>query len=240
MTTNTVYSSGKNNFKNLIFSEEEWSAPKILSPVEARKLIDSFSLCGRKISRIRLIGYSYAHNPGYIEDILYEDLTEADRELLPDYPHIDQEIQFSRFASRIDEPMLVEFEDGDTFEIEVYEWPDFHARMSMNCIPWKIGARVLPPNVDAQILFSSCIGLAIKAVEVNTYKPGKESFELESFKDPADEQEIISDITLRFENGTGLLISGLGDFCEVWCIDAQDKTSNISFSELRQGLYDWE
>jgi len=54
MISNTIYSKGRDNFKDYTFSAREWSAPTMVSPKEIRERIDSFALCGRKIKRMRI------------------------------------------------------------------------------------------------------------------------------------------------------------------------------------------
>lgn len=240
MISNTVYSSGSNNFKNFIFSGNEWSAPRMASPVEIQKLIDSFSLCGRKLSRLRLIGHSYPHAREWVENAAYSrlrDLPDDERERQSNYRFIDPELQFPRFA-QIDDPLLIEFEDDDVFEIDAVQESEF--RMSMNCIPWWINTESNPPNADAQMLFSPCIDQTIKAVEVHTYKTKKDPMYFVEFDEPPYERELVSYITLRFENGIGLRIGADIDYCIVECVDYRDEIIGISFSELRRALFNWE
>ncbi len=240
MISNTVYSNGTNNFKDFTFFANEWSAPRMVSPTEIRTLLDSFSLCGRKISRMRLIGHSYFHTRDWVEDAAYrqlDGLPEEERQRRSNYLSIDPEMQFLRFA-KIDEPLLIEFEDGDVFEIEALQEPEFC--MSMNCIPWWINAGTNQPNTDAEMLFSPCIDRTIKTIEVNTYKTSTDPM----FGTPFDEapyvRELVSDITLRLENGMGLRIGAQADYCVVECVDDRNEIDEISFSELRQALFNWE
>lgn len=120
MISNTIYSKGRDTFKDYTFSAREWSAPTMVSPKEIRERIDSFSLCGRKIKRMRLIGLSYFHTRDWVEEAAYrqvEHLPEEERQRKSNYPTIDPTMQFSRYA-QIDEPFLIEFEDGDIFEVD--------------------------------------------------------------------------------------------------------------------------
>ena len=158
MISNTIYSKGRDNFKGYTFSAREWSAPTMVSPKEIRERIDSFALRGRKIKRMRLIGLSYFHTRDWVEEAAYrqvEHLPEEERQRKSNYSTIDPTMQFSRYA-QIDEPFLIEFEDGDIFEVDTPQDPEF--RMSMNCIPWWIKAGTNQPNVEADILFSTCVG----------------------------------------------------------------------------------
>lgn len=240
MISNTIYSKGRDDFKDYTFSAREWSAPTMVSPKEIRERIDSFALCGRKIKRMRLIGLSYFHTRDWVEEAAYrqvEHLPEEERQLKSNYPTIDPTMQFSRYA-QIDEPFLIEFEDGDVFEIDTPQDPEF--RMSMNCIPWWIGAGTNQPNVEADILFSPCIGQKIVSVEVNTYTTDKDPMAFAAFYEPPYRRELVSDITIRLENGAGLQIRPDLDYCEVSCVDADNEWLKISFRNLKQALFNWD
>ena len=240
MISNTIYSKGRDNFKEYTFSAREWSAPTMVSPTEIRERIDSFALCGRKIKRMRLIGLSYFHTRDWVEEAAYrqvEHLPEEERQRRSNYPTIDPAMQFSRYA-QIDEPILIEFEDGDVFEIDTPQDPEF--RMSMNCIPWWINAGTNQPNIEADILFSPCIGQEVVSVEVNTRTTDKDPMFFCSFDEPPYQRVLVSNITLRLGNGLGLQISPDIDYCEVVCVDASNEWVKISFSELKDALFNWD
>lgn len=240
MISNTVYSKGKDDFKDYTFSAREWSAPTMVSPKEIRERIDSFALCGRKIKCMRLIGLSYFHTSDWVKEAAYrqfEHLPEDERRRRSNYPTIDPTMQFSRYA-QIDEPLLIEFEDGDIFEIETPQDPEF--RMSMNCIPWWIKAETNQPNVEANILFSPCIGQEIVSVEVNTRITDKDPMFFCAFNEPPYQRELVFNVTIRLGNGLGLQISPDIDYCEVACVDANNEWVNMSFPELKDALFNWE
>lgn len=227
-------------FKDDRFSSEAWSAPRLTLPQEIRAQTDSFALYGRTIKRMQMIGMSYAHQGISIESTAYSQLMhlpEEEREHRSSYHNIDDEIVFTRWAE-IDEPFMIEFEDGDVFEIDI-PWESVF-RMSMNRIPWYVEYEVNVPNLDAEVLFSNCIGRTITAVELNhtTFKYDPNS--LHSFEDEPYEREFISDITLRLDDGTALRFYGRDDFCEVECIDADDEVITMRYGELKEGLQNWE
>lgn len=240
MISNTIYSKGRDNFKDYTFSAREWSAPTMVSPKEIRERIDSFALRGRKIKRMRLIGLSDFHTRDWVEEAAYrqvEHLPEEERQRKSNYSTIDPTMQFSRYA-QIDEPFLIEFEDGDIFEVDTPQDPEF--RMSMNCIPWWIKAGTNQPNVEADILFSSCVGQEIVSVEVNTRIADKDPMFFCAFNEPPYQRELVSNVTLRLRNGLGLQISPDIDYCEVACVDVSNEWVKISFSELKDALFNWE
>jgi hypothetical protein len=240
MLSETLYSSGKNNFKDNTFSSREWSAPTMISPEEIRRQIDSFNLCGRKVKHMRMIGLSCFHTRNWVEEAAFrqlESLPDDERHRKSNYASIDPEMQFIRCAE-VDEPLLIEFEDGDAFEIETPQEPEFC--MSMNCIPWWIGAGVNQPNVNADILFSPCIGQTVASVEVNTYTSERDPMLCEAFTEFPYQRELVSNITLRFENGIGLRVGACFDYCKVKCVDPAGEYMEISFSDLKQALFNWE
>ena len=88
MISNTIYSKGRDNFKDYTFSAREWSAPTMVSPKEIRERIDSFALRGRKIKRMRLIGLSDFHTRDWVEEAAYrqvEHLPEEARQRKSNY-----------------------------------------------------------------------------------------------------------------------------------------------------------
>ncbi len=240
MLTNTLISRGENNFKNFVFSSREWSAPTMVSPEEIRELIRQSHLVGRRVKRIKMIGLSYFLTRDCIEDSAYEQLAqyeEEERQKCSNYKNIDPSIELMR-TSLIDEPLLIEFEDGDVFEIDTPQQPEF--RISMNCIPWSIKAGTNQPNVDANILFSPCHRQSITSVELKTYFTDKDPMFNIQFNDGLGKRELVSYIILRFENGVGLSIGGWIDYCAVDCIDEDNNLMKIPFGKLKSALFNWE
>ena len=236
MLQGALYSDGQDHFEDLVFSAREWSAPTMISAEEIRKRLESFALCGRRIKEMKLIGLNYALTRLRIEEEAYdqlEHLPEEERQYMSDYVRIDPGMQFVRYAM-IDEPLLIGFEDGDVFEIDTPQSPEF--RMSMSCIPWEINAGGSRANTNADILFSPCIGQRISAVEVNTFMTDMDPMLYCAFNEPPYRRELVSDILLRFENGGALRIGPSFDYCTVICVNEKNETMTISFSELQRGL----
>ena len=240
MLESTYYSNGKNNFKDNTFSAQEWSAPSMVSPAEIKRLVESFHLKGRKIKRIKMIGLAYNLSRDWIEERaynFYEELPEEEKQKKSDYPNIELSIPYCRYAE-IDEPLMIEFEDGDVFEIDTPQVPEF--RMSMNCIPWWINAGTNLPNADANILFAPCLGRTIRSVEVKTYETDKDPIFNSAFDEEGNKRELVSAIVLRLDNGMSLRIEGWIDFCHVTFIDRDEQEGIIAFKELKPALFNWE
>lgn len=229
-------------FSNHVFSAKEWSAPSLSLKEDVEKQIDSLQLCGRKVIAMKFIGLDDIHTRYSIEDFAYgqlDELPDEERQQQSNYKNIDPNMLFYRGAS-IDEPLLIAFDDGDVLEIDV-PWENVF-RMSLNRIPWDIEFGTNAPNIDADFLFSPCIDQVITSVEYNTQMVDYSPVTEEGFKEEPFEKEVVSNIVLCFENGTALRIGGWIDFCEIDCIDmnGEGETLPISFSQLKEGLFNWE
>ena len=250
MLEQTLISNGNNEFEDNTFSSKKWSAPTIVSVDEIRERINGFNLIGRKIKDIRFIGLCYNLTRDWIEERAYSSLENLPEEILQEksnYVNIEPNTRYVRFAE-IDEPLLIKFEDetdsqsifydGDTFEIDTPQQPEF--RMSMNCIPWGINAGTNSRNVAAKLLFAPCIGQQIRSIEVNTYITDVDPMFHMPFDEEHSKRELVSDITIWLDNELGICIEGWIDFCHVCCIDKNREIIGISFAELSKALYNWE
>ena len=189
---------------------------------------------------MRFIGLCYDHTREMIEEHAYGVLKQSDVEdwqNQSESENIPPDLPFDR-AVEIDEPLLIAFEDGDVFEIETSQDPEF--RFSMNCIPWDIGAGINLPNLDANIIFAPCIGKKITAVEVNTCVTDKDPMLLGYFDEEHSQRELVSDIVLRLEDGNGIKIYAWFDYCEIHLIDEKKQNLTLPFQELKPGLFNWE
>ncbi len=223
-----------------IFSSQEWSADTMVDPGEIRDLLDSFELAGRKIKDLRFVGMDYAHSRDFIEDIAYHQLKqyeEEERHRRADYDNIDPGTVYKRYAE-IDEPLLIRFEDGNRFEIDTPQEPEF--RFSMNCIPWFIGEGTNLRNIDANVLFSSCIGKTIKEAVVETYRTDKDPMFGMEFDDGTGERELASWIVLKFHDGTCLKIGPHFDFCDVLLCNRDGQLEEFTFGEFKPGIFNQE
>ncbi len=240
MLQKTYYTSWKNNFSGGTFNSEEWSAPYMVDPKEIKTLIDSFHLEGRTIKRIKFIGMDYSHSRHFMEDAAYRQLKQYDedeRQRLSEYDNIAPETTYGRYAE-LDEPFLIWFEDNNVFEIDTPQDPEF--RLSMNCIPWYIGEGCNVCNVDAEVLFSNCIGKTIQSVEVKTYQTDKDPMLNDYFDDEHSSKELVSDIILWFTDRSSLRVGPHIDFTRVVSCDPDNNLEEISFQELKPGVFNWE
>lgn len=239
MPQETYYTNGKNDFKNNVFSNQEWSAPYMVSKEEIQKTLDGFKLEGRRIKDIRFVSHAYNLVRNRIEDYAYyqlKDLPEDDRQEKSDYWNIDPDMQYLRYAE-LDEPLLIWFEDNDHFEIDAPQEPEF--RMSMNCIPWWISPGCNDSNAEAAVLFDSCIGRKIESTEVISHITNKDPMFFSDFPD-GEKKELVTAIVLWLENNIGICVEPKLDFLEVTLIDREKEIQRLPFSHLKQALFNWE
>lgn len=215
-------------FKEDEFTRREWTAPEFTLPDGCQEYLDNLKLIGRKIKQIKMIGLNYMHVREWIENEAYlllenKVLDEAERQKQSDYKNIAPDMLFDRYA-QIDEPLMIEFEDGDRHEMLSPFEGRFQA--SINHIPWDINNGINDKNEDANNLFSDCIGQVICSVKVYANE---------------NDEKYIDRVELKFENGGGLcLYSECFDYCGVISFTADKKVSKIPFSKLKKGLFNWE
>lgn len=77
-------------------------------PEQIRRKLAGYKLEGRRITGLKLLGYSYAQSETNIEEI--ED---------------DPNALFWRCAC-VDEPLLIQFDDGSVFDIDTPQEPEFN------------------------------------------------------------------------------------------------------------------
>ncbi len=214
-------------FEDNEFNPEKWTAPVLTSPKAIRRQINKFALRGRKIKNLKIIGLDFLHTREAIECEAYDTLTalpEDKRWSKATYFEIDDDTQLNRCAE-INNPILIEFDDGDIFEIGIPLEHQF--RISMNHIPWQAELRMVGrSNVDADDLFFPCKHKAITFVNVNIDE---------------NDRSIASAVEFCFLDGMRLRISGCyGDFCRVECIEPSGEYSKISFRELSEIVFNEE
>ena len=239
MLKKTYYTNGENKFKNNTFSDEEWSAPYMVSKTEFKRTLDGFKLEGRIIRDLRFVSHAYNLIPRWVEEYAYmqlEGLPEEEQYKKSEYCNIDPDMQYLRYAE-IDEPLLIWFEDNEHFEIDAPR--DFEFRASMNCIPWDIREGCNASNAHAAILFDSCIGRKIVEVEVVSYNKSEESVMFSDCSD-GEESDYIKEVVLWLDNSTGICISPDYDYTDVTIIDRQREIQKLPFSQLKKALFNWE
>lgn len=237
MLEKTIYSKGQNQFKDNTFCSQEWSAPIMVAPNEIMERISAMNLVGRTIQNVRIIGLSYWHTEEWIEDSAYnalpEDMPEEEKQERSNYENVSDDLEFARFA-HIDEPFLIKFSDGDVFEIDTPQTPEY--RFSLNCVPWDISTNTRINNIDAMILFEPVLNQKIVEVEVTKEITDTDPMLRCAFDEEGSQREIVTRIVLWLENDIGICISGWIDYCDVACIDRNNEALPILYKELKTAL----
>lgn len=238
MLEKTIWSNGKNQFINNTFDSHEWSAPIMVSTNEIEERIRPMNLIGRQIESVRVMGLSFWHTEDCIEDCAYnslpEELSEEKKQFQSDYANISDDLMLAR-AALIDEPFLIKFADGDSFEIDTPQTPEY--RFSLNCIPRNIKTNNRINNLDAVVLFSPVLNRKIVEVEIAKECVNRDQLCQSKFDEEGSTREIVDRIVLWLDNGIGLCISGWLDYCYVTCIDRENEALPISFGELKSALH---
>jgi hypothetical protein len=161
-------------------------------------------------------------------------MSEDEKQLKSDYANISDDLILARFA-HIDEPFLIKFSDGDVFEIDTPQTPEY--RFSMNCIPWDIKTNTRTNNLDATILFAPFLNKKIVEVEITKEHVDKDPMLHHEFDEAGTTREIVTRMVLWLDNDIGVCISGWIDYCDVACINRDDEALPITFGELKTGLH---
>lgn len=205
-----------------------WVKRGISTVAEAEQLLNHLHLIGRKVKRMRFVGLCYDLTDEGIEDYVYnslsKDMDEADRQEKSNFENIDDSVKIERSAE-VDEPLLIEFEDGNRLEICTIMSHNFI--LSKNYIPWDIEAYINLPNIDANVLFFPLLSATITSVDIvpNDVAPNT-----------------VSGIVLWFDNGLGLhfydcCFEDCLDYCHINLISKNNEQTYITFGELKKGMY---
>ena len=164
-----ILSNGKNNYKDNTYSFWEWSASVLQAYNEVMAKIKELKLQGRVIKSLYTVGMGYNWTDDNIGEAIYNALERmiASEKISPKgpFPFLPDGVYISRYAE-IDEPFLIEFEDGDVLCIDYSEGSS--VRMEMNTIPKDIKFGTNRKTFHPNVLFESLIGKEVIAIEVTT------------------------------------------------------------------------
>lgn len=145
-----IKSSGNDHFKNNEFDFWTWSAPILRTPAEVAAKIRELKLIGRTIKDICAVGYNYSFDGDPYYDI-FKAIQQKDEKALAS-------LEFPCLI-RIDEPLLIRFEDGDVLGIDFSEGSS--VRMDLNTLPWDIRPTINNRNFIAGRMFKEVLGRKI-------------------------------------------------------------------------------
>lgn len=151
------------------FDYTDWDNQASTDISEMQKRIDNMKLVGRVIKDIRFTSYIYGERGSWFGNTL-DDFAEAyckNAEIgkgfegiienLPDNPKFELDFM-------MDDPVIIEFEDGNRFEILTFVEGSFIA--TMNELPWNVKGKVNIETINASKLIDFCKGGVITKVEV--------------------------------------------------------------------------
>lgn len=219
-------------FPSGCFDHARWTAKRYVTADEVRSVLDSFRLVGREIWALHTPSGDYIH---HVEDILGEaeryvqGEDEDSRSNIGAYAYLPKKTQLER-RMEIDEPLVIEFNNGDTFEIDIDMAPAYY--LSMNHIPMEV-AKNDGIGVNPSEMFSDTIGKRIAAIDLETKRCDADPCSGSKMK---GEAEVVTAIFLRFENGSRLRLSGFYDFLEVASLKRNGEIKQASWETIRDGV----
>ena len=205
----------------------EWWSHKTNNAEELRKRLDEMHLVGRTISDFRFLSFCYNMTIEGIEEIVYSGLLGYPtklREKLSSFDRIDDYYPIPLTFS-MDSPVLIKFEDGDSFEIDT-EWEGEY-NISMNEIPWDAENSANPENIDGSSIMDLCRGVKISKAEVmeSTDSEGRAFIEGVIISFWYDRYLV----SMHFE-------SWASDYMFVW-LDFDRNTLKVPFIKVKQSMY---
>ena len=219
-------------FPGGVFSAKHWTAKECSSAQEVRSALDSFKLVGRRIWSLHTSSHDYVYS---VENLLsaagrcIDGEDECSRRTICAYAYLPKRTIIER-RMEIDEPFVIEFKDGDTFEIDVPMDPLF--LMSMNRIPLEV-ADNRGLGVDPFYMFSDVIGKTIAAVDVESSTVRRLPYSSYDLDEP---REIATAIYLRFENGSRLKFAPFIDFLAIESQNRCGMVKRVSWETVRSGF----
>lgn len=214
------------------FKFSNWNVDLIQEPNALMKKIKSFKLKGRKIKSIRIVGLCY----GLIDSLEEEIYIKTNSQEESDIQNFKDEYEFNRIIE-IDEPIIIEFEDGDRFEIDFSEGSTL--KIGLNSLPYDIEPGININNLDGNVIFSNCIGQKIIGTQVDVQDEFELTYEFTGSSGselPSDRQEyFISAFRIYLDNQLSICFKSWYDYGHVY-IEKFAKIEKITWNELKNGI----
>lgn len=211
---------------------KKWDVKLIQEPNELLETLKNFNIKNKVIKSIKLIGIAF----NFEDDLEEEIYNKINDEELSKIENFKDEYEFFR-SIHIDEPIIIEFEDGDKLEIDYSECGSL--KIGLNSLPEKLESRRRKPNVDLNVLFSNCIGEKLRGYEVTI----SDDFELNhdftwsyDIEEPNNQKTFIAKLSLVLTNNVVINISSFVDFGVVWISTTWGDYYNIKWKELKSGI----
>lgn len=222
----------------------EWNVKLIQEPNELMETLKSFNLKGKTIKNIRLVGMCYNLSEDEATDIAYkyylDKQIEVDEILCSTYDSIPDEVEFNRYA-QIDEPIIIEFDDGDRLEIDYSEASSL--KIGLNSLPKNIQCGCNIANVDGNILFSECIEEQIIGYEVLMQVEFDLTYTFtgsHGIPNPTNQESYISGFKILLTNCLEIHFNSWYDYGEVIVVIRPNDYSKTTWKELKYGIKDFK
>ena len=193
------------------YTHKEWSktAKTLSSGEETKDYFASLPLAGKTIKNIRILGFDYFHDETYMNGN-----ENPDEFFYPTYLK-------GKRISRLDEPFIIEFTDGQQIEIEADSTIN-EIKIAFNEIPDNAEPSVNHNNIDGNTIFVQCLGKRIKAVKFLPEPP----------------EAYIPIVIFVLNDGTQINIESWMDYFDVWLSKEgdTDEILPITWSELKKAL----
>lgn len=208
----------------------DWNVELIQEPNKLLERIKEFNLKGKKIKSINIIGHCYDVIENFEEYIyLKRDKENSDIDTFKDDDEFERVIQY-------DDPIIIEFEDGNKFEIDYGEGSSL--KIGLNSLPNNIECGCNNHNLDGNVMFSNVIGQSIIGFEVGM----QDNFELTyeytgsfGIEAPENQNSYISFFKIILTNGLRIYFSNYFDYGYM-AIKEWDKTSKIKWKDAKKGI----
>ena len=214
----------------------KWDVQIIQEPNELMKELKKLNLIGKKIKSIRCVGLCYNLREDIIEEKTYEyyekrQVSKLDE--ISEYNNIPADTPFLRYV-QIDEPIIFYFEDGDRLEIDFSEGSSL--KLGKNSLPEDIEFGTNYPNIDANVIFSNCIGKEISYFEVSMSSELISEFTgSRGIEKPINQDSYISSFRIYLTEWIYIEFNSFFDYGEV-AIYEEYKESQILWKDLKKGI----
>lgn len=212
------------------YNFNNWNVDLIQEPNKLLKKLTEFNLKGKKIKSIRIVGYCYDISE-QLDNTAYQKYGDevAKIENFKDDYKFTRNIQF-------DNPIIIEFENGDKFEIDYSEGSSL--KIGLNSLPDNIEPSCNYNNIDGNVIFSNLINQEIIGYEIGM----QDDFELTydftgsyGIKEPKGQESYISFLKIILTNGLRIYFTNDYDYGYM-AVKEWDKDTEIKWEELKQGI----
>ena len=203
----------------------EWQVPLIQDADVLEYFLSSLKLKGRVIKSIRAIGRCY--NFGYWEI----------EEQVEDISKIPDDFEFKTYLE-IDEPLVIEFVDGDRLEIDFSEASSL--KMGLNTLSPETTYGTNSNNLDVNYVFSKCLNQEV--IDYKVTRSDKLTSEYTGSSGiPEPKCNFIEKIEFMIGDDLKITFKPFFDYGEVTLTDKNDNILYVKWKDIKKSLTDeWD